>query len=250
MDEFKLKLGIQSYCFRNFKDNKKVIELLKECKLSKIELYGGAHINFSDVEQFKDVISLYGENGIDIFSIGVCLFRNNEPEERKLFEFAKLAGAKVISADFDINTVPESYRTAEKLADEYDINLAIHNHGGRHWLGSAAMLNYVFKNTTERIGLCLDTAWALDSGEDPLEMAEKFKDRLYSIHLKDFVFDKVRKPEDVIIGEGNLKLKELLIKLRENKFDGPAIIEYEGDADNPLPAIKECIESISGAVEE
>ncbi len=249
MDEFKLKLGVQSYCFRNFKDNKKVIELLKECKLSRIELCG-VHVDFSDVNRFEKIVSLYKENGIDIFSIGVCGFGNNENEERKLFEFAKLAGAKVISATFDINTVPASYRTAEKLADEYDINLAIHNHGGKHWLGSAAMLNYVFKNTTERIGLCLDTAWALDSGEDPLEMAEKFRDRLYSIHLKDFVFDKARKPEDVIIGEGNLKLKELLTKLRENKFDGPAIIEYEGDANNPLSAIKECIKSISGAVEE
>ena len=141
MDEFKLKLGVQSYCFRNFKDNKKVVELLKKCDLSRIELYGGAHIDFSDAGQFKNVISLYRENGIDIFSIGVCGFRDNEKEERKLFEFAKLARAKVISATFDINTVPASYRTAEKLADEYDINIAIHNHGGKHWLGSATMLN-------------------------------------------------------------------------------------------------------------
>ena len=35
-----LNLGVQSYCFRNFKDNKKVAEMVKELGLDKIELCG------------------------------------------------------------------------------------------------------------------------------------------------------------------------------------------------------------------
>ena len=106
------------------------------------------------------------------------------------------------------------------------------------------LLEQVFKDTSLRIGLCLDTAWALDSREDPVQTAEKFKDRLYSLHLKDFVFDRAAAPHDVVLGEGNLKLKSLLEAMGGISFAGDYIIEYEGDAGNPVPALKKCVEAV------
>jgi sugar phosphate isomerase/epimerase len=236
-------LGVQSYCFRGFKENRVVADLVRQCGLTKIELCA-VHADFTDEKGFADIVDIYTRAGVDIVSIGVQTFQNDEATERKFFEFAERAGAKVITADFAVDSVPASFRTAERLADRYDIRVAIHNHGGRHWLGSATMLGNVFSNTSERIGLCLDTAWALDSGEDPLGMAKAFSDRLHGVHLKDFVFDSARKPTDVIAGEGNLKLGELLTFLREAGFGGPAVIEYEGDVENPVPAIKQCVAAI------
>ncbi len=233
---FKVNLGVQSYCFRGFKDNIKVADMVRECGLSAIELCG-VHVDFSNPSLFKEVIGIYRDRGIAIPAIGVNFFKGDEGAERKSFEFAAAAGAKVIGGTFGIDSVPGSYRTVEKLADEFDINLAIHNHGGRDWMGCATTLRHVFTSTSPRIGLCLDTAWALDSGEDPLAMAEMFRDRLYSLHIKDFVFDRARKPQDVIAGEGNLKLAKLLGILKKNGFAGCSIIEYEGDVDNPVPAI-------------
>jgi sugar phosphate isomerase/epimerase len=64
----------------------------------------------------------------------------------------------------------------------------VHNHGGKHWLGSSEALSYLFGRSSPRIGLCLDTAWCFDSGEDPLQWTEKFADRLVTVHLKDFVY--------------------------------------------------------------
>jgi len=241
-----LRLGVQSYCYRGFKDNKTVAKMVKDSGLDRIELCG-VHCDFADTARFKDVISIYKDAGVDICSIGVQGMGNDADKERKFFEFIRMAGVRLMSVDFRIDTVPDSYRTAEKLAEEYDVRLAIHNHGSRHWLGSSQMLEYVFKNTSERIGLCLDTAWALDSREDPLEMAEKFKERLYVVHLKDFVFDRAAKPQDVILGEGNLKLKELLRILDKNSFSGESIIEYEGDTDNPVPSLKRCVEAVKEA---
>lgn len=232
-------LAVQSYCLRGFKNNGDVIEKVKECGLKSIELCG-IHADFSNEESFDGIIELYRKAGIRIVSIGVQPFRNKAELEEKFFIFARKAGASIISADF--SPEPESFRTAEKLADKYDINLAIHNHGGRHWLGSAQMLETVFAKTNSRIGLMLDTAWALDAGEDPLVMAERFSERLYGLHLKDFIFDSARKHQDVAIGEGNLKLHELMLKLKKD-FKGCYILEYEGDVNNPVPALTKCVEA-------
>lgn len=242
MSKFLENLGVQSYCFRNFKDNKEVTKMVKDLGLGKIELCG-VHVNFSDISKFEEIISIYKNEGIEIYSIGVQHFSNNIEEERKYFEFIKMSGGKFISADFAIDKMFDCFRTAEKLAEEYSIKIAIHNHGGWHWLGCPQTLDYVFKNTNEKIGLCLDTAWALDSGIDPIKMIEQFKNRLYSLHLKDFIFERNRKPKDVILGEGNIDIGKLIEKLVEINFSGPLIIEYEGEPENPVPQIKKCIEN-------
>ena len=87
----------------------------------------------------------------------------------------------------------------------------------------------------------------LDSGEDPLAIARKFRSRLYGTHIKDFVFDRAGRPEDVVVGTGNLDLSAYLAYLRDTDYQGYLTLEYEGDADNPVPALKECVEAIRNA---
>ena len=110
------------------------------------------------------------------------------------------------------------------------------------------MLSHVFVMTVPEIGLCLDTAHALAAGEKPLEWIDRFRNRLYSLHVKDFIFDRSGKPEDVVVGEGNLPLTNLLQKLRDMNFDRPVILEYEGNPANPVPEIKKCLQELSGAL--
>jgi sugar phosphate isomerase/epimerase len=106
------------------------------------------------------------------------------------------------------------------------------------------MLAQVFKNTSDRIGLCLDTAWAMHAHEDPIAMAEQFGDRLYGLHIKDFVFDRAGQHKDVVVGTGNLDLGKLNATLKAVDFDGVAVLEYEGDVSNPVPALSECVAAI------
>jgi len=239
-------LGIQSYCFRNFKDNAKLAELLKSCGAGAVELCG-VHANFGDPSTFEKVIETFKTAKVKIVSIGVEGVGAKADELEKRFVFAKQAGAKYISVHFNLADAPECYRTGERLADKYDLKLAIHNHGGRHWLGSAEMLQQVLNNTSERVGLCIDTAWALDSHEDPVKMVERFGKRVYGMHFKDFVFNRAGGHEDVVVGTGNLDLKGLAKALEAVSFSGYGVIEYEGDADNPVPALTKCVEAIRAA---
>lgn len=246
MIDIKTELGAQSYCFRHFKDNATVIEKLKACGLDRIELCG-VHADFGDESTFDEVIGQYRDAGVTITSIGVQGFANEETKEAKYFEFARRAGADTISCSFDVSAMPQCLESAQKLTDQFGINLAIHNHGGYHWLGNGQMLRHIMKNTNDRIGLCLDTAWALHSGEDPLKLAEDAGEKLYGLHIKDFVFDRAGKGEDVVVGTGNLDLPGLLKVLKSLDFKGYAVLEYEGDVENPVPALQQCVAAVRAA---
>jgi len=236
-------LAVQSYCFRGFKDNAKVAQLVREIGLTKIELCG-VHADFAAPAAFDEIVRIYRDAGVGIVSIGVNGMNADEARERKMFECLRKAGARHMSVSFNVNSVPACYRTAEKLAEEFDVRLGIHNHGGRHWLGCAEMLEKVFKDTSPRIGLCIDTAWALHSHEDPIAMAERFAGRLFALHLKDFTFDRAGQHKDVVVGTGNLDLARLNAVLGKIGFGGCAVLEYEGDVQNPVPALAECVRKI------
>jgi len=240
-------LGVQSYCFRAIKGNAGVAEAVKRVGLDKVELCA-AHVKFGEVEQHAPAIETYRAAGVAIQSIGVEGMGDDEAENRKRFEFAKAAGCRHISINFNPGTFEAAHPIVQKLAEEYDIRCGIHNHGGHHWLGNMQALGYVFAKAGDRIGLCLDTAWALNARQDPVKMAEAFADRLFAVHLKDFVFHHPDgKHEDVVVGTGNLDLPGLLSTLEKVGFAGELISEYEGDVEDPVPSVARCIEAIRAA---
>lgn len=246
MRSYAKDLAAQSYCYRGFKANEDCIARLKETGLSRIEVCG-VHVDFKDPATFDKAIATYRKAGVQIVSIGVNRFSGDEKVERNYFEFAKKAGCTTISADFTLDAIPNCLRVAEKLADEYNINIGIHNHGGRHWLGCAQALAWVFKQSSPRIGLMIDTAWAIYSHEDPIKWVTQFKERLYGLHVKDFLFDAKGNHRDVVVGTGALDLPKLFDEMDSVGFKGNLILEYEGDVNNPVPALKECVAAIRKA---
>jgi len=237
------ELAVQSFCFRSFKDNAQVADIVLECGLDRIELCG-VHADFTQPEAFERIADVYRRRGVRIVSIGVQTFKADRDLERRYFECARIAGARHLSANFAIESIPKSFEVAAELAEEFGVRLGIHNHGGHHWLGNSQTLAWVFRRTSPAIGLCLDTAWAIDAGIDPIAMARQFRDRLYGIHFKDFEYDRMRKHRDVIVGTGILDLPGLLTFLRDADFAGCPILEYEGYPDDPAPALKECVDAI------
>ena len=236
--------GIQSYCFRHFKDNKVVAQKVKEIGLNSIELCA-VHVNFDAPETFDEVIEIYKNEGIEIVSIGVQGFGGNEEVERNWFEFAKKAGAKFISAHFNVATFNEAIEVSTKLSKDYGIKLALHCHGGYMFGGSRDVVNHILSISGEEVGLCLDTAWCMQTGRaNPVKWAEDFKDKLYGIHFKDFTFNPDGSWNDVVVGEGNLDLPALVKTVNENSFQGYAVLEYEADVENPVPALKKCVDSM------
>lgn len=240
-------LGVQSWCFREFVPLDALIGQVRALGLPCLELCE-RHADFSDEASFERVIGAFRAANIQISSIGVQTFRG-DPREESWFRFCKAAGATMISANFDLAAFSRGdlLPKLQKLAEKYDLRLGIHNHGGYHWLGNAAMLEHLFRTAGDRIGLCLDTAWCLQAGEDPLKWTERFRDRLFGVHLKDFRFSPQAQWEDVVLGTVSLKLPEFLRAIEPAPRLATLTIEYEGDVSNPLPKLKECVGRVRAA---
>ncbi|MHB9134635.1 MAG: sugar phosphate isomerase/epimerase family protein [Armatimonadota bacterium] len=233
------QIGVQSWCFRTYKTHEEIVQGLRACGLDALELCG-VHLDVTDPAAVEQALACYRENGITITAFGVAHFPNDETVARSYFNFAKAAGFPTLSAAPD----PDAFPLLERLCDEYGVKLAIHNHGRKDRYGSVAQLADAFSHTSPNIGLCLDTAWMLDAGENPLAVAERFADRLYGLHIKDFIFQPDGSPVDVVVGTGNLPLAELFATLKQINFHGYTTLEYEGDPENPVPSLQQCVEQL------
>ena len=242
--DFMEALAIQSWCFRGFKTHDEVTAALGECGVSRIEL-SHAHYKPWEAGDHREIVDYYRRRGVAISCYGAFGIAGDEEKARKVFDFAKTAGFDTIVVMFGQGGL----ETGEKLCAEYGKRIAVHNHGRHDPDGSVWRIEELLAGSSPNVGLCLDTAWMIDSGEDPVKVAEKFADRLYGVHIKDFVFDRAGKHSDVVVGTGNLDLPGFLKTLRRIDFNGFFTLEYEGDVNDPIPATKKCVEAIRRAAE-
>ena len=238
-----LDFGVQSYCFRNFKDNAEVALKVREIGVDKVEVCA-IHADFHNLEAWKDVVATYKDAGVSIISLGVETLIG-EARERDVFECAAIAGAKHISVHFRVDSFEPAIQQAQKLSDEFGVKVGIHCHGGYMFGGQPDVLDHLIKLGAPQVGLCIDTAWCMQIGPwlgKPVEWVKRFAGHIHGIHYKDFAFERNGQWKDTVIGQGNLDLPAFVQALNENGFDGMSVLEFEADADNPTPALKKCVE--------
>jgi inosose dehydratase len=230
-------IGLQSYSLRKFKTDE-AIKHAKEIGFEHIEFYSGQFPVDSTPEQidaFKDKIKGLG---LKMYSHGVNRFTKDHDANRKLFEFAKRAGLRNITAD----PSPDSFESLDSLVAEYDIRISIHNHGPGHRYNKAVDVVNAVKAHDPRIGACADLGHYIRSGEDSVEVIKLLGDRLFGIHLKDFA-EQDNKFKGVILGKGRLDVLGVFRALRQVNFpaDGCLSLEYEENPDAPLDDVRECL---------
>ena len=245
--------GVQSYCFRHFKDNKTVAEKVRGIGLDKIELCG-VHADFDKPDEVGALVEVYRAAGVEVVSIGVETLGADEGFIRRRLECVTAAGAKHMSVHFKVDDFHESVPLAAKLAAEHGVRLAIHCHGGYMFGGDVPTLQHLLSldPTGETVGVCIDTAWAIQAGGPRHDCAqwagETFAGRVFGVHYKDFVFDEHGATRDVIVGEGALDLPAFVKGLDRGGFDGYAVIEYEADVESPDAALTRCVEAMRAAL--
>jgi sugar phosphate isomerase/epimerase len=240
--------AVQSYCFREFKDNAAIARMVRDIGLDRIEVCA-VHANFDDLAAWKEVVAIYRDAGVEIVSIGVQTFTGAD-SERTWLECAAAAGAKQMSAHFQVDTFATAIPKVRAWAKEYGVQVGIHCHGGYQFGGSPDVLEHLVKLGQPEIGLWIDTAWAMQIGPsagNPVAWARKFAGHIYGVHYKDFVFERNAQWRDVIVGEGNLDLSAFVAALDAGGFSGAAVIEFEGDAGDPVPALKKCVAAMRAA---
>jgi len=136
----------------------------------------------------------------------------------------------------------------EKYVKQFDIKVAIHNHGpGDKRYPSPLDAYRLAKPLDPRIGVCIDIGHAVRNGDNEVEVIHAVKDRLYDLHLKD-VTAREAKGDTVEVGRGVIDIPGMLKALLEIKFSGHAALEYEIQENNPLPGMIESFAYIRGVL--
>jgi len=183
------------------------------------------------------------EAHIQPIAYGVVGIPKDEAGARKVFEFAKKLGIRVINTES-----VDALDTAEKLVKEYDIKVGIHDHPKRpndpnYKVWDPNYILEVTKNRDPRIGSCADTGHWVRSGLKPVECLQILKGRIMSSHLKD-LHAPLPSGHDVPYGTGVSDVKGILDEFKAQGFDGPISIEYEYNWENNVDDAKKCIEFV------
>ncbi|MBL8812552.1 MAG: sugar phosphate isomerase/epimerase [Planctomycetaceae bacterium] len=230
------KLGIQLYSLRGYK----IDEALKHAAdlgFEQVEFYSGMLPLDSSDEVIAATKKKVADLGMSISGHGVNRFTKDAAANRKMFEFAKKLGVPCMSADPDL----DSFDSLNDLVKEFDIRIAIHNHGPNHRYNKAADVLRVVEGRDERIGACADLGHYIRSGQNSTEVIRLLKGRLFGIHLKDFAEMKDQ-TKGVILGKGHLNVEAVFTELKEAGFpaNGALSLEYEENEKNPIADIREC----------
>lgn len=240
-----IKLGIATYTFRGFPRDK-MIGFLKQLNIDEINAKDVKDHLPSDPQQEETAIKDYASAGIKLHAAGAIYFRKDEDEDiRAKFEYCKRAGIGVIVAG---DPTPETLPRVEKFVKQYDIRIAIHNHGPEDpvWPSPLDILKLV-KNLDPRIGCCIDVGHTVRAGTDVVEAINEVGPRLFNLHLKDLANFK-DKESQVAVGRGQMPIREIFASLAKINYKGFADLEYEIHEDDPMPGVTESIAYMRGVL--
>ncbi len=238
-------VGVQSYSLRKF-SVEEAIRHLQGMGVHYVELFKQHLDPDGTPEQDAAVKKLLAAADIKISAHGVNNFGGNHEANKKIFDFAKRIGFKTITA----NPQPAAFESLDKLVAEYDIRIAIHNHGPGALFDKLASVTKAIAGHDKRIGACVDCGHFIRSGEDPVKCILELGDRVYGVHMKDEKEFGVRASSNVVIGKGHLDVVGLFKALRQVKFpaDAALSLEYEANPDNPIEDMKACLEVAKEAI--
>lgn len=245
-------VGCQAYTFNRFTvfeaiektahAGGKVIEFFSRQKLSPEE----PDVIFnhdSPVAVLAKVKAKCKQHNILPVAYGVVPLSSDEAVSRKIFEFAKAMGIRVINTES-----VEALDTAEKLVKEFDIKVGIHDHPKRPDKPDYKVWdpNYVLevtKNRDPRMGSCADIGHWVRSGLKPVECLRILKGRIMSSHMKD-LHAPLPSGHDVIWGTGVSEVKACLDEFKAQGFEGPISVEYEYNWMNNVEDAKASIDFV------
>jgi sugar phosphate isomerase/epimerase len=181
--------------------------------------------------------------GITPISCGVITMEKSD-DLRGPFEYARDLGCPTIVC----NPHPDVLPALEKLVKEFEIRLAIHNHGPEDKRYPSPYDAFKAAEPFDpRIGLCIDVGHTARAKVDPAEVVRKCGPRVYDVHMKD-VYAPDRRGSEVECGRGVIDLRSFLQALLEAKFTGHLGFEHEKDPQDPLPGLAESVGYTKGLI--
>lgn len=230
-----LTLGMAGYTFRHFNIDDSI---------AMMQRVGIVHTTLKDFhlpydstpEKINEITGKFKNAGINVYGLGVIYMKTNDEVDR-MFAYAKNAGVEMIVG------VPtyELLNYTEQKAKEYNLKIAIHNHGPEDKLYPSPRDVYDrIKNMDKRVGLCIDIGHAFRAGADPAKCIIDYAPRVFDLHIKD-VNAQQKDAKIMELGRGVINIPSVVKALQKINYTGKCSFEYEKDMKDPLPGIAESV---------
>lgn len=231
------RLGCQAWTFNHFTFFE-AVERTAQLGLHVIEAFPhGQKLTKDSSEQFgpklsatarKEVKQRLADKGIKLVNMGVG------PASKEAFDFAKDMGIETLVSEPEFG----EFDRLDKLCEEYQINVALHNHPkpSRYW--SPEIVLKACKDHHHRIGACCDTGHWMRSEINPVDALKLLKGRIISFHLKD-LNEFGPKAHDVPWGSGHGNIKGILAEVKHQGIKPVFSMEYEYRF--TMPELAECV---------
>ena len=238
----RFELGLASYTLRKFNLDD-TLAMTKRLDLKYIR-FKSFHLPLdSTPAQIQDTVAKVKQAGLILYGGGVISMKKEE-QVNQAFEYAKAAGMKVIIAA----PTPEMLPLIDKKVSQYDIKVAIHNHGPTDKFYPTPSDAYKqIKNLDKRIGISHDIGHTKRVNVDPTVETEKCADRIHDVHVKD-VSSANAEGHGVEIGRGVIDIPKFLKTLVKIKYDGIVSFEYEKDEGDPMAGLAESVGYVRGVL--
>src|SRR3984885_9151327 len=240
-----LRLGLASYTFRNF-SRAQLIGFMKQLDVFELNAKDAKDHLPMDPEQESIALADYAAAGIKLHAAGAIYFtKDDDADIRSKFDYCKRAGVGVIVAG---DPAPETLPRIEKFVKEYDIRIAIHNHGpeDKLWHSPLDVLKAV-KGMDARIGCCIDVGHTVRAGTDVVQAIHEAGPRLFNVHMKDLT-DFQSKESQVAVGDGVMPVRKMFETLIAIKYKGFVDLEYEVHPDDPMPGVSSSFAYMRGVL--
>jgi sugar phosphate isomerase/epimerase len=243
-DPADLKLGVASYSFREFQ-RQLAIDDTRKLNVRYINIKEFHLPLNSTPDEIAQARKEFDRAGLTILGGGNVSFQSTDEDDiHHKFEYAKLAGMPLIVCAPTHETLP----LMEKYVKQYDIKIAIHNHGpeDKHFPTPQSALEAV-KNMDPRCGLCIDIGHTARTGVDVVESVRLAGPRLLDMHAKDLA-DFSAKGSQVPVGDGKMPIVGIFKELKRMNYQGGVMLEYEIEGDNPLPGMQKSFSYMRGVL--
>jgi|SRR5271165_107719 len=227
-----VRLGVASYSFRNF-GQADVIRFMKELNTPNLNVKD-VHLPLTPAAEIKPVSEKYRAGGLTLTAAGTIYFtKDSDADMLPKFEYVKAAGIPLIVA----GPTPEVLPRLEKFAKEYDVKVAIHNHGPEDKYFPTPLDAWkAVKHLDSRVGICVDVGHTARAGLDVPATIREVGLRLYDVHMKDLV-NEGGKWTQVAVGDGSLPVEKIFTALVAVAYPGYVDLEYEIHEDDPIPGM-------------
>lgn len=240
-----IRLGLASYTFRQF-SRAQLIAFMRQLRLTGLNPKDVKDHLPMDPAAEAQALADYASNGIQLHAAGVIYFPKDEDADiRAKFDYARRAGIHVIVAG---DPAPAILPRIEKFVREYDIRIAIHNHGPEDKVFPSPLdVLKAVQQMDPRMGCCIDAGHCVRAGTDVVEAIHAAGPRLFNVHMKDLA-NFHEKDSQVAVGKGQLPIREIFQALIQINYPGWVDLEYEIHGDDPMPGVTESFAYMRGVL--